>query len=266
MSRWVRLWDDMPTDPKWRVVSRRSGRPITEVIAVFVFMMTTADPTTGALDGWDDEDVGAALDIDAEAVSAIRDAMQGKTIEDGKLSGWERRQPKRQDDNSTDRVRAFRERKRSDETQVKRTETHGNAPEKIREETETDIEPSANADGLTPAPAETPRQRLWSEGLPNLITMGVAEKQARSCIGKWLKDSGDDDLRVLGAIQRARDDAIVDPVPWITSGFQKIKAKADARTDKQSRWMEALQGDGADGEYLDGDYEVVGTVEQRRLA
>ncbi len=42
MSQWVRLWDDMPTDPKWRVIARRSGRPLSEVISVFVFMMTNA--------------------------------------------------------------------------------------------------------------------------------------------------------------------------------------------------------------------------------
>lgn len=33
MSQWVRLWEDMPTDPKWRVIAKRAGRPISEVIA-----------------------------------------------------------------------------------------------------------------------------------------------------------------------------------------------------------------------------------------
>ena len=141
MSRWVRLWDDMPTDPKWRVVSRRAGRPLSEVIAVFVFMLTAADASTGALDGFDDEDVGAALDIDPEAVAAIRNAMEGKVIGNGRLSGWDKRQPKRQDDQSTDRVRAFRERQRAaetqrgdHETQRNADETQCNAPEEIREE------------------------------------------------------------------------------------------------------------------------------------
>ena len=140
MSRWVRLWEDMPTDPKWRVIARRSGRPVTEVIAVFVLMMTSAEASTGALDGFDDEDAAAALDMDPEAVTAVRKAMEGKTVSEGKLSGWERRQPKRQDDASTDRVRAFRERKRADETQVKCNETQCNAPDKIREETDTEKE------------------------------------------------------------------------------------------------------------------------------
>jgi hypothetical protein len=158
MSRWVRLWDDMPTDPKWRVVSRRSGRPLSEVIAVFVFMLTAADASTGALDGFDDEDVGAALDIDPEAVAAIRSAMEGKVIGNGRLSGWERRQPKRPDDQSTDRVRAFRDRKRTDETQRNAPETHGNAPEEKREETDTEREGrSARVRALIPLKMIFPR-------------------------------------------------------------------------------------------------------------
>ena len=96
MSQWVRLWDDMPTDPKWRVIARRSGRPLSEVISVFVFMMTNAVANAtkrGTLLNWDDEDVAAALDMDADAVISIRDAMQGKTLEGERLSGWERLKP-----------------------------------------------------------------------------------------------------------------------------------------------------------------------------
>ena len=149
MSRWVRLWEDMPTDPKWRVIARRSSRSVPEVVAVFVLMMTNAEASTGALDGWDDEDAAAALDMDPEAVSAIRRAMEGKVTDGGVLSGWSKRQPKRPDDTSTDRVRAFRERKKADETQVKRDETEPetrcNAPDKNREETDTDSDTETEA-------------------------------------------------------------------------------------------------------------------------
>ena len=116
MSHWVRLWDDMPTDPKWRVIAKRAGRPISEVLAVFVFMMTNAGnaATRGTLENWNDEDVSAALDMDEAHVAAIRDAMQGKTLDGNSLTGWEKRQPKREreDDKSTERVQAFRDRKR----------------------------------------------------------------------------------------------------------------------------------------------------------
>ncbi len=93
MSQWVRLLDDMPTDPKWRVVSRRAGRPLPEVLSVFVFMMTNAGANAnerGRMLNWSDEDVGAALDMDAEHVASIREAMQGKTLEGDRLSGWDR--------------------------------------------------------------------------------------------------------------------------------------------------------------------------------
>lgn len=141
---WVRLWKDMPTDPKWRVIARRSGRPLPEVLAVFVFMMTNAGDNNderGKLSGWDDEDVGAALDIDGEHVAAIREAMQGKTLDGDKLSGWDKRQPKREDD-SVERVKKWRDNKnkelhcanapKRDVTQCNATErdvTQCNAPD-----------------------------------------------------------------------------------------------------------------------------------------
>jgi len=149
MTNWVRLWEDMPTDPKWRVIARRSGRPLSEVIAVFVFMMTNAGANAadrGRLSNWDDEDVAAALDMDGDHVSAIRLAMEGKTIIDGQLTGWEKRQPKRED-NSTGRVAAWRDKKKREEatenaheTQLKRNVTQCNAPEKNR--IDTDISPA----------------------------------------------------------------------------------------------------------------------------
>lgn len=92
MSQWVRLWDDMPTDPKWRVVSRRAGRPLPEVLSVFVFMMTNAGAASqrGTLSEWDDEVVAAALDMKCEHVRAIRDAMQGKLLDGVLLKDWKR--------------------------------------------------------------------------------------------------------------------------------------------------------------------------------
>jgi len=91
MSNWVRLWEDMPNDPKWRVIARRAKRPISEVLAVFVHMMTNAGQAAirGSLEGWNDEDVGAALDMEPSDVAAIREAMQGKTLDGDRLIGWE---------------------------------------------------------------------------------------------------------------------------------------------------------------------------------
>ena len=153
MTDWVRLWHDMPTDPKWRVIARKSGQPLPAVIAVFTMMMCNASSNAeerGALIGWDDEDVGAALDMDASDVLAIRTAMQSKVLDGDHLSGWDRRQPKRED-NSVGRVKAYRDRKRAEcnaceqpETPAKRNVTHGNAPETDAETDKKELEAKAS--------------------------------------------------------------------------------------------------------------------------
>lgn len=136
---WCRLWHDMVTDPKFRAVAKRCRRPTGEVVAVFVAMLTNAsanEDERGTLRNWNHEDIGVALDFDAEVVESIYLAMQGKLLVGNRLTGWERRQPKRED-NSTDRVRAHRERKR-DVTQCnaeKRAETIDPDPEGLEDNT-----------------------------------------------------------------------------------------------------------------------------------
>lgn len=125
---WVRLWQDMPTDPKWRLIAKKSGQPISAVIAVFNVLMLQAGERTmaqadardrGTVKGGDDDVIGATLDLEGDAVAAIRAAMQGLVLEGDALRGWANRQPQRSD-LSTDRVRACRERKRAAAGKVKR--------------------------------------------------------------------------------------------------------------------------------------------------
>jgi hypothetical protein len=72
------------------------------------------------------------------------------------------------------------------------------------------------------------RHELWGEGVQILISLGVPKKQARSIIGSWLKSMEDDAQAVLGAIQRARDHRILDPIPWITNAL-KLKGPGNER-------------------------------------
>jgi hypothetical protein len=172
MSQWVRLWDDMPTDPKWRVIARKSGQSIGNVMAVFNFMLICAASATerGELIGWDDEDVGAALDIDSDQIAAIREAMQGKVLDGARLKGWEKRQPIRED-GAAERSRAWREKeaeKKRLESLAKeqeRTQTQPNAqerPEENREDTDKKESPSLRSDdSVAPAPP-TARKRKAS--------------------------------------------------------------------------------------------------------
>ena len=92
MTPWVRLWREMPHDPKFRAIAKKAGRPVSDVIAVFITMMTSADED-GCIGSWDADDTAAGLDLDTSIVIAIRDAMVGKVIEGNALMGWKKRRP-----------------------------------------------------------------------------------------------------------------------------------------------------------------------------
>ena len=131
---WFRVWNEMPNDPKWRTIARKSQQPIALVIAVYVHMLAQASiaEDRGRITGWKDDDIASALDVETEQIEAIRQAMQGKVLDGDLIAGWRKRQPQREDPASTARVRAYRERRKQAETQghaVKRGETHGNAPD-----------------------------------------------------------------------------------------------------------------------------------------
>jgi hypothetical protein len=151
---WVRLWLEMPNDPKWRTVARRAKAEVPQVISVYVCMMTNAAASDdrGTLDGWDDEDVAMLLDMEPETVSAIRVAMQGKVLDGEYLTGWEKRQPKRED-SSADRTSRYREKQRATRgdapvTQCDASVTRSDAPET---ETDSDKETDKETDRLTTA-------------------------------------------------------------------------------------------------------------------
>lgn len=224
---WCRLYHDMVTDPKWRVVARRAGRPLTEVVAVWTLMLTTASQATprGEIVGWVDEDAAAALDMDPDDVGAIRDAMQGKVLDDERLTGWERRQPKRErDDSSAERVKAHRERQKA---QRNTTETPRNATE--RPETprgDKSREESSVPDGTgASAPVDHPqdlKSRIFGPALTWLSEHSdKPPHKLRTLMGRWCRDYGDG--AVLEALQQAARAGPVDPVPWITDRLTKGK-------------------------------------------
>ncbi len=41
-NAWLRLWHDMPNDPKWRTIARVSGQPIATVMAVYIHLLVSA--------------------------------------------------------------------------------------------------------------------------------------------------------------------------------------------------------------------------------
>jgi hypothetical protein len=135
---WLRLWHDMPNDPKWRTIARVSGKPIPAVMAVYLHMLVCGSNARerGRTHGWCDEDVATALDLSTDDVIAIRDAMQGRVLESDYLKGWDKRQPKRED-GGAERAKAWRDKKKDDE---ERKRTQVNAEKRPDTDTEEDTE------------------------------------------------------------------------------------------------------------------------------
>lgn len=113
--KWLRLYHDAINDPKWRLVALDSGQPLSAVLAVWMSMLINASQSAerGTLEGWDDRVAGAAIDLRADAVRCIREAMQGLTLDGFRLTGWEKRQ--RASDDIAGRVQRHRNKAKDDD-------------------------------------------------------------------------------------------------------------------------------------------------------
>jgi hypothetical protein len=200
------------------------------VIAVFNLMMVNASGNAeqrGTLSGWDDEDAGAALDMDASEVEAIRGAMQGKVLDGDYLTGWNKRQPKREDGTAAQRKQAWKEREAAkkdaaarDGTKrngcgdvLERTGTQGNAPE-TETETETDI-PFSNENGPV---AVDPLKVMFDAGVALIAQSGKAESTARAWLAKARKVHGAE--AVIAAIGAAKREGAIDPISFMEASLR----------------------------------------------
>lgn len=206
MSGWVRLWYDMPTDPKWRTIARKSGQRVGDVIAVFNFIMIEAGRNASERgdvgDGFDPEDVATALDLDEADIRSILDAMQGKVLDGNRLLGWEKRQPKREDSTAAKRKAEWKER------QAERNGTHRNAQER----------PDSDSDSDTDSEIEEKKDTTPPRGGKVLAFDGRVIRLTETDYAKWRKSFSALDL---DAVLQARDD-------WLAT-------EADEKTRK--RWF-----------------------------
>jgi len=115
--QWFRWHHGSVTDPKFKLVAHKAKQSLATVIAVWAFLLeqASASDERGAFGDVDCESLDCLLGLDDGATAAIIQAMQCRgLVENGSVSAWEKRQPKRErvDENSTDRSRAFREKQR----------------------------------------------------------------------------------------------------------------------------------------------------------
>lgn len=141
---WFRWWHGTLTDPKFGWVKRKSGQPFTAVISLWVALLEHASSVTesdepvtesdvtvthgdvtvtggdmpvmrGSVSRFDCTVFDVLFDLDDGSCQKIYDAFVAKgMIENGMISRWEQRQPKRED-SSAERMRRYRARKKAAE-------------------------------------------------------------------------------------------------------------------------------------------------------
>lgn len=257
----------MPNDPKWRTIARLSKQPISLVISTYVHILANVSANAnerGRTQGLDSEDLASALDVQSDQIEAILGAMQGRVMDGDKVTGWEKRQPIRED-NSAERSKAWREMKRQ-EQEAERTRTQPNAEK--RPDTDTDTEEknpptpqSAGADAAGPkADAKPKRQgtqfdRFWAAWPKSPRKVGKA-----ACEAKWKR---------AGLDQQA--DAIVAHVEAMAASQQWREGfePAPATYLNQKRWEDGVPADRpaqAIGQTHDDDWWESASEIERRAA
>lgn len=156
---WLRWHHGSTTDPKFALVAKRAGVRTGDVIAVWAHLLEAASQAEerGRFGAIDCEAIDLLFGFDDGGTAAILTAMDGRGLTaDGWLVAWAKRQPKRErdDDSSTDRVRAHRQRQREmagvtpGETPCNATERQETPRgEKRREEEEIPPSPPAGGEG-----------------------------------------------------------------------------------------------------------------------
>ena len=154
MTSWFRSWHGAPTDNKWLVIARRANVAPGVVSAVAWALMDHASQAAerGSVAGFDVETYCAFSGFPESDVAAILDALLDKGVVgmDSRLTAWDKRQPKREDD-SSGRVRNWRAEHAKSVTPPlpddvthgnakKRSVTHGNNTEQNRTDTEAEVE------------------------------------------------------------------------------------------------------------------------------
>ncbi len=115
--QWWRSWHGAPTDHKWAVIAARSGvkTGIVSAIGWALLDYASQQKERGSVKGFDPEEYAVYSGFSQDEITAVMRAMEDKGIlKDGAFVNWEKRQPKREDDNSTERVREWREKKRNE--------------------------------------------------------------------------------------------------------------------------------------------------------
>jgi len=220
-NQWLRLWHDMPTDPKWRTISKASGQRIGDVMAVYVHLLVCASNATerGRTQSFNSEDVASALDLDTEQVEQIITAMQGRVLDGDLLKGWENRQVARED-GSAERSKAWREAQKAASERTPNATERKRTPDKDKDKDKKKETPSAFEVFYVAYPRHEARKDAESAFAklnpdPELLAKMLAAIAAKRQSHDWTKEGGK---------------FVPLPATWIRAERWNDEAPADNRT------------------------------------
>lgn len=124
-----------------------------------------------------------------------------------------------QSDVSTDRVKRFRKRR----SNVSETPS----------ESETDTETDSVANATGGEPPQDPVKALFDDGVKLLTENACKPENARSIVGKWRKQHGDEATQA--AIKAARFEGVTEPIAWITQRLANAGKPRENWNDRRIR-------------------------------
>lgn len=207
--KWFRFYSESRHDPKVQKLPA-------ELYRAWVNMLCIACENDGAIPTGN---LGYELRMsDTKAMKCVEDLKAAGLLDQDETlrpHNWNGRQYK-SDDIAT-RVKRFRERKGNVTGNVSCNVTGNDHVTPPDTDTDTDTEKKA---------ADAPQDRLWKTGVPYLRDRGGrSESQARSLIGKWMKENNPEDI--LAAFSRAQAEKVVEPVSFIQACLKPMpKPKA----------------------------------------
>lgn len=236
MADWFRSWHGAPMDPKWLTIAHKASVSPALVATLAWALLDTASQAEdrGSVAGFDVDTFCIFFQVEErEVLAALRVMEARKFIIDGRLTNWEKRQPVRED-NSTDRVRAFREREKAERAareanETKRNEGAGHETTTKRSETQRNDQSRADTETETDPEQQKPRGRA-----PDLEALGERLLAAAG----WRHDQIPDGMRALAPILRLMD-AGCDLERDILPTVQRLAARG-ARPKSWSYFDEAI--------------------------
>lgn len=230
---WFRWHHGSVSDPKFRLIARKSGASVATVIAVWASLLEEASKAAdrGNAGNPDFDAMDCALEIEEGTSKRVYGLMCERGLIEataGRIVRWDARQPKRErDDDSASRVRAFREKKRQS-GQCNASETPCNASETQETPRGEEIREEKKKEKDAASPGAAAPDPIFGVGLEFLVRKGIKPAGARSFLGLLRKEIGD--VAVAELLARADADDVSDPLAWLRAAAAKRKAESRQRS------------------------------------